>query len=769
MTHTHVPPSPSSDAAPLPPQGGSSFSLSLGRSLARAWLDSDKASFDLWGEKEVAPTAEPGPNAGAAGEIPAAAGPAPTKTLDRILADLGATEPVANLLTPEEIAADIARDVDPWAESLNGARAGPLPDEAMTALIALLGFARCLKGPEDLAGLFAPAALTLVFAPDAATAELMEGVLCQAVLERLALAAGEGLPAASVPKILTPASNSSGSEAARFADWRSRIGRHLCTGLPVIGVFTSPLAPGRVLTALADRTLHLPRLDAALMLEALRLTHTTTGRMADAEVLRRLPGPEALRRLDATAVEVAARAPTTLSVATRLAKFARRLAPVGSVTLADLHGQPALRSELGRMCRDLDQWREGRLVWSQCVASAVFHGPPGNGKTLCAQALAGSAGVPLVTTSYAECQRHGHQGEMLAALARAFDEAIRMAPSVLFVDELDSFAARGGGSSSARYLNGVVNGLLEQLNRVAAAEGVIVLGATNHLSSVDPAVIRSGRFDLKLLVAAPDRAGLGAILRGHLEQLAPGHGIAAAEIEALAGRLVGASGADAAALVRAAMTAARDAGHALSFVDLTQAAEAFAPVADSADQRRVALHEAGHILVGLLSGLPAPLATRLTPNGGEVEYPVMRVLTRPEALACLRRDLAGRAAEAVMLGCVSSGSGVSAGSDLARATDLAWRMEVQYGFGDGGLTWQPVPGAGALPPPPWLVVKINHLLKTAENEARTLIRRHRTHLIRIADALLARRELTAGDLRELTPDLCDPTPSHDAKVVLFPG
>jgi len=203
------------------------------------------------------------------------------------------------------------------------------------------------------------------------------------------------------------------------------------------------------------------------------------------------------------------------------------------------------------------------------------------------------------------------------------------------------------GSSSVRYLNGVVNGLLEQLNRVAAAEGVIVLGATNHLSSVVPAVIRSGRFDLKLLVATPDRAGLAAILQGHLRRLVPGNSISAAEIEALAGRLVGASGADAAALVLAAVTAARDAGHALSFVDLTQAAEAFAPVADSADERRVALHEAGHILVGLLSGLPAPLAARLTRDGGEVEYPVMRVLTRPEALACLRRDLAGRPAAAL--------------------------------------------------------------------------------------------------------------------------
>jgi hypothetical protein len=771
MTHT-LSPSPSSDAAPLPPQGGSSFSLSLGRSLARAWLDSDKASFDLWGEKEVAPPAGPGPNAGAAGEVPAAAGPAPAKTLDRILADLGATEPVASLLTPEEIAADIARDVDPWAESLNGARAGPLPDEAMSSLIALLGFARCLKGPEDLAGLFAPAALTLVFAPDAATAKVMESALCHAVLERLALAAGQGLAASPLPKILAPGSNSTGSEAARVTDWRSRTDKHLRAGLPVIGVVMSPLAPGRVLTALADRTLHLPRLDAALLLEALRMSHSATGQIAKAEVLRRLPAPEALRRLDATAVEVAARAPTTLSVATRLAKFAGRLAPVGSVTLADLHGQPALRSELDRMCRDLDLWREGRLVWSQCVASAVFHGPPGNGKTLCAQALAGSAGVPLVTTSYAECQRHGHQGDMLAALARAFDDAIGMAPSVLFIDELDSFAARGGGSSSARYLNGVVNGLLEQLNRVVAAEGVIVLGATNHLSTVDPAVIRGGRFDLKLLVAAPDRAGLAAILQAHLRRLVPGNSIAAAEIEALAGRLVGASGADAAALVRAAVTAARDAGHALGFDDLTRAAEAFAPVADSADERRVALHEAGHILVGLLSGLPAPLAARLTRDGGEVEYPVMRVLTRPEVLACLRRDLAGRAAEAVMLGCVSSGSGVSAGSDLARATDLAWRMEVQYGFGDGGLTWQPVPGAGTLPPPPWLVVKIDHLLKTAEEEARALICRHRTHLTRIAEALLVRRELTAGDIRELTRDLtpneCGPMAGQEGNVIPFP-
>jgi len=231
MTHTHVPPSPSSDAAPLPPQGGSSFSLSLGHSLARAWLDSDRASFDLWGETEVAPLAGPWPNAGATGEVPAAAGPAPAKTLDRILADLGATKPVASLLTEAEIAEDIGRGIDPWAESLNGAQVAPLPEEAMSSLIALLGFARCLKAPEDLAGLFAPASLTLVFVPDAATAKVIESALCHAVLERLALAAGQGLAASPLPKILAPGSNSTGSEAARVTEWRSRTNKHLRAGL----------------------------------------------------------------------------------------------------------------------------------------------------------------------------------------------------------------------------------------------------------------------------------------------------------------------------------------------------------------------------------------------------------------------------------------------------------------------------------------------------------------------------------------------------------
>ncbi|WP_342741963.1 ATP-binding protein [Roseovarius lutimaris] len=119
-----------------------------------------------------------------------------------------------------------------------------------------------------------------------------------------------------------------------------------------------------------------------------------------------------------------------------------------------------------------------------------------------------------MSTSFSDCQKHGHQVDMLAALDRAFAEAKEAAPAVLFIDELDSFSQRDAREFNASYMRGVVNGLLEQINRAKDVEGLILLGATNYVDAVDSAVIRSGRFDLKLHLPYPDKGGLEASLPG---------------------------------------------------------------------------------------------------------------------------------------------------------------------------------------------------------------------------------------------------------------
>ena len=192
----------------------------------------------------------------------------------------------------------------------------------------------------------------------------------------------------------------------------------------------------------------------------------------------------------------------------------RPIAMTTGPTLDDVHGQPEAVGALRQVVRDLEAWRDGKTRWHEVTKSFLLHGPPGTGKTLLAHALAGSAGIGFVKTSYSDCQRAGHQGDMLRELNAAADRAASGSPAIFFVDEIDSFYDRG--MSHNGYVIGVVNGLLTLLDRLSATEGVILIAATNDSKRVDPAVIRSGRFDRHVRVSAPDRAGIRAMLEAAL-------------------------------------------------------------------------------------------------------------------------------------------------------------------------------------------------------------------------------------------------------------
>ena len=192
----------------------------------------------------------------------------------------------------------------------------------------------------------------------------------------------------------------------------------------------------------------------------------------------------------------------------------RPVATTTGPTLDHVHGQPEAVGALRQIVRDLEAWRAGKIRWAEVTRSFLLYGPPGTGKTMLAHALAGSAGIGFVKTSYSDCQRAGHQGDMLRELHAAADRAIAGSPAAFFVDEIDSFYARD--MSSNGYVIGVVNGLLTLLDRLSATEGVVLIAATNDPKRVDPAVIRSGRFDRHIRVSAPDRAGVRAMLEAAL-------------------------------------------------------------------------------------------------------------------------------------------------------------------------------------------------------------------------------------------------------------
>ena len=308
-------------------------------------------------------------------------------------------------------------------------------------------------------------------------------------------------------------------------------------------------------------------------------------------------------------------------------------------------------------------------------------GPPGTGKTLLAEALAGSAGITFVKTSYSDCQRHGHQGDFLRELNASADRASTGAPSVWFLDEIDSFHRRG--QSVSGYMIGVINGLLTLVDKLSATEGVILIAATNDIDRVDTAVIRAGRYDRHIRVYPPDLGGVRVLLSSALADT-----ISDEHLDRLADQLLGKTGAELAALVRDARTRARAEGQPFSAAHVQAAADAVQPPLAPDLLWRISVHEAGHLVAGAVFGLPAATSARVTATGGEVVRPALPSLTRDSLRAFQCAGLSGRAAEEVVLGDISSGGGTGATSDLAQATKLALEAECGLGFGPT-LTWVP--------------------------------------------------------------------------------
>jgi ATP-dependent Zn protease len=349
---------------------------------------------------------------------------------------------------------------------------------------------------------------------------------------------------------------------------------------------------------------------------------------------------------------------------------------------------------------------------------------------------------------------------ILQNMRKTFSEAKSKAPSIIFIDEIDSFIARGKAAHNEGYWRPIVNALLEQISGAVDREGVVVIAATNLRDEIDPALKRAGRLDRELRMQLPDEELLARILRAHL----PG----VDGLERAAAAAVGGSGADCEKWARGARRTARLEGRPVELGDLLAEIGERTETRPPAALRRAAYHEAGHALHTLLvaPGCLVRVTVRRTIglNGSTMStMPLDREQLPSDLDELMQHMLSGRAAEEVVFRIAGAGSGGGPDSDLARATLIAACAEASWGLGES-LRWRGDPTAETLTS--FLAVNkeiaqaVETRLAAALADARAFLRRNRRALDALADALIERETLTGAEAEAIVSSVTE-RPSLD--------
>ena len=365
-----------------------------------------------------------------------------------------------------------------------------------------------------------------------------------------------------------------------------------------------------------------------------------------------------------------------------------RKATIPDVTFNDVAGQDNVKREVSELVDFLRNPQDYLKLGAEVPRGVLLMGPPGTGKTLMARALAGEAGVPFYTISASEFIEV-FVGVGAARVRHLFEEAKKNAPSIIFIDELDSVGrTRGtglGGGHDER--EQTLNQILAEMDGFAGHEAVIVLAATNRPDVLDPALLRPGRFDRHVTLDLPDRKDRVAILKVHTRKVPLADDV---DFEQIASGTPGFSGADIKNLVNeAAMLAARAKGSAVTMAHFDEARDKLllgtvrTLAIQPQERHRLAVHEAGHTLVAYFVPHADPLyKVTIIPRGhalgGTHQLPEEERHTLPEEYLRdrLAVTLGGRTAEKELLGSVSSG----ADDDIRQATTLARAMVARWGM-----------------------------------------------------------------------------------------
>jgi cell division protease FtsH len=391
---------------------------------------------------------------------------------------------------------------------------------------------------------------------------------------------------------------------------------------------------------------------------------------------------------------------------------ARRYEPVpGRVTFDDVAGIDEAKDELSEVVDFLRSPEPYRKLGGRIPHGVLLSGPPGTGKTLLARAVAGEANVPFFSLSASEFVE-AIVGIGAARVRDLFEQAKEAAPSIVFIDELDAIG-RARTSGAAGFSGGndereqTLNQILTEMDGFDSSTSVIVIAATNRPDVLDQALLRPGRFDRRVAVQPPDRAGRRKILEVHTRGVPVADDV---DLGRIASSTPGMVGADLANLVNeAALLAARRKHDRVSAADFADALERIVLGAERKvmmnpeDKRRTAYHEGGHAIVGMLTPGADPVrkisiiprgqslgVTFSAPDADRFNY------ERGELLAKIKVALGGRAAEEIVFGEPSTG----AESDIQQLTAIARQMVGRWGMSDviGPLAALPADGQGPLLP-----------------------------------------------------------------------
>ncbi|GAA0326237.1 ATP-dependent zinc metalloprotease FtsH [Streptomyces polychromogenes] len=427
-------------------------------------------------------------------------------------------------------------------------------------------------------------------------------------------------------------------------------------------------------------------------------------------------------------------------------------------TFDDVAGIDEVEGELSEVVDFLKNPEQYRRLGARMPGGVLLAGPPGTGKTLLARAVAGEAGVPFFSASASEFI------EMIVGVGASrvrelFTEARKVAPAIIFIDEIDTIGrARGGSAAMGGHdeREQTLNQILTEMDGFSGSEGVVVLAATNRADVLDPALTRPGRFDRTVVVSPPDKAGREAILRIHTRDIPLASGVDLAQV---ARTTPGMTGAELANLANeAALLAVKRRQDAVTQADLSDALEkvqlgAERPlVMPQEERRRTAYHESGHALLGMLQPGADPVrkitivprgralgVTLSTPDADRYAY------TEPYLRGRIIGALGGMAAEHVVYDVITTG----AESDLEQVTNIARGMVGRWGMSErvGRLTAIPSDGQGpyGLTAAPATLDAVDHemrrIVDECYEEACRLLTEHRPKLDALAEALLAAETL----------------------------